>query len=68
MAEADPDTVVEMPQMPLDTYGEDEDGNLNVLPVIRYNSNIGRSYEDRAVLAYLVRAVQDLNKRLSEGS
>jgi hypothetical protein len=64
MVEADPDTVIQLPQMPLDTYGHDEDGNLNVLPAIRYNSNIGRSYEDRAVIAYLVRAVTDLQSRL----
>jgi hypothetical protein len=61
MAEADPDTVQEPSLMGLED-------SVDAETAARWRHNHGRHPDERALIAYLVRAVQDLNKRLSDRS
>jgi cell division protein FtsB len=65
MAEADPDTVISMEEMPVGMFGTDEEKQEEVE---RYNRNVGRRPDERSLIAYLSRAAQVLKETVDRQS
>lgn len=66
VAEADPDAIKVIPAIPSGMFGLDEDGEPLDALVERHNRNRGRYPDERALIAYLVKACQDLQSRVVE--